>query len=203
MTFLQLKTFCCCCCRVPVEKGARNIGIALAVMSVIAIVRIALLLVRFQAERDDPETPFNGILKNMNGVDKEASLENSLNALVFRLFLAVVCLIFSVMLVIGVNKANRCLVLSFLIYFGLQLATNAITLLVGFINPELVISEKELQQIRKEHDEEMVKVIMYLALVIILFLELFLLYVFVVVLSYYRELGGRREQHEFRQIPMV
>lgn len=194
---MALKTCRCCCCVMPLEKAAKIIGIIFTILGAISVVYIAVNLSKVQHAHSlgqqylDPE--------NAEHADLLRQVEFARNMQIVGLFFSLLFTLFSALLVAGVYKANKCLVLAFCVYFLIYLVLLTARILYAFYDPTALIDENSLEEMKKQGDN-IAQIVLYVILAITLVILLFFWYLAAVVFSYYKELAGGSASNEHRQL---
>ena len=126
--------------------------------------------------------------------DTEATVQRARTLLVVRLAVTVVSTLFSAILLVGVYRNSKRMVLTFVVFYVLDLTLSMIAICYAFYDPHVVIDEMNMYQLR-QHGPETANIIVYVSLAIVLAIFPFLWYLAVVVYSYYKEMGSQEAEH--------
>ena len=154
------------------------------ILCVISVIRSGISLLQL------PTADSLGILGN----ELEDLLRQARTQLLWQIGVSSVIALFCCMLVAGVSRQSPCLVMTFLIFFGLYLTLATGTLLYSFFDPTAVVSEYQMEDLTKEHGEDTARFIINISLGMALALTVFFWYLWLVVFSFYREMTGGGEQ---------
>ncbi|KAF0286787.1 hypothetical protein FJT64_014723 [Amphibalanus amphitrite] len=167
----------CCCCSMPLEKASRIIGLTFGILSLLALGRSVLTWLMLSPLED-----------SHLGDTHRRLLRRAATQLLIHICTSLALGIFSALLVLGVSRRSKCLVLSFMVYFGAVCLLSTIVLLYSLYDPSVLISEIQLREMREQNGAKMVKTIVFISVGLTLPVQLFFWYLWLVVVSYYREL---------------
>ena len=128
------------------------------------------------------------------GTEMEDLLRQARMQLLWQIGVSSVIALFCCMLVAGVSRRSSCLVMTFLVFFGLYLVLTTGVVLYSFFDPTAVVSEYQIEEMAKEHGEDTARLVIKVTMGIVLVLVVFFWYLWLVVFSFYREMSGGGEQ---------
>ena len=181
---------------VPLSVGDWHAPSLLQILSAISVVYTAVNLYQLDSGHDM-------IVKELNKLypdeDVDQVFQQARSLLVVRLCAAIFFTLFSAVLVLGVYRENRQLVLIFVIFYWLYLLAFTIAIFYAFYDPSVFIDQITIDKLRKQ-DADVAKAIIYIALFVQLGVFGFFYYLAVVVFSYYKELERTGPTKEHRQL---
>ena len=100
--------------------------------------------------------------------------------------------LFCGLLVLGVRRRSPALVMSFVVYWALMQTLATGLVLYSLYDTSALVSEYDLREVRDEHGDETAQIFTYIAVGLLLPLVGFFWYLWLVVVSFYRELTDGR-----------
>lgn len=193
---MVLKTCRCCCSTMRLEKASKIIAIIFTILGGISLLMYIVKLFQLDAGRDELLDALEKVFPDM---DAQQVFDHARTMAVLRLVSGVLFTLFSALLLVGVYRASKPLVLAFVVFFVLYLAAGTAALFYSFYDPSVFIDEGTIIELRKMNPD-MASVILYSALACALAIQAFFWYLAIVVYSFYREMATGGSGVEHRQL---
>ena len=139
-----------------------------------------------------------GLKKLFPDEDAEQMLHQARTRIVVALCVLIYRILISAILVAGVYRKNRKLVLIFIICFSLLLIANTIAIFYAFYDPSIISGQMTSNMLRKNYADAS-RAIIYTIIIVYLGLNGFYYYLLVGTISYYKELETAAPTKEHRQ----